>query len=213
MWFNNNRNDSIIFFKKALLNDPVGIVNDEHFTNLALSMYNDPGNYSKCFYLLKTAISCNPFKVNDLFWVFPINENPDIIKVVSRAFREKSKSVKNSPIIFDFLQNRIKDSIKQKYSFIKEEFIIDELTRRSDELTYNNSIYLADIFDDIFKDYLNLKNEDPEKALDLLSILATGYEICGLSEKSSELMKMGNFKKLTFYDKKGNVIEKVSLKP
>jgi len=210
-WLSGNRGEAAGFFNEALKNDPVGVFDEEHFTSLALAIYDQPEMNPLFFYLLRSAVLYYPLKVNDIFWDLPSNAYRGKIRVVSYDFRsdagldEKGSKVKN------FLNERLLDVLKGENSASPQTLVINRVDDNILEKDYEPAVYLADLCRDIFNEYLEIKNRDPDSAQHLLIALASIYNLCGLREEKREIMKIGRIEKLPVYDKKGNIIEKIEL--
>ena len=210
-WLSGKRNDARFYFKEALKYDPVGVFNDEHFSNLALNLYNEEKRYPLCFKLLEFAVLFTPFKVNDIFWEIPQTEKIGKIRIVSYDFRAGGETDKFTSLVDDFIKKRLNDSIETDYTSKSEQLVIDTVSHKRTEQSYENAIYLSDILDEIFNRYKYFEKKDPASAQSLLIVLSSAYKLSGNTGKANELMELGNIEKLPYFDKKGNIVEKLEL--
>ncbi|MBU1626010.1 hypothetical protein KKB18_01440, partial [bacterium] len=212
-WLLRNRDKSIQFFKEALKNDPIGISGNEHFSILALALYDQPEKNLLCFQLIKSTVMFYPYKVNDIFWVLPSSKLQNRIKVIAINFRQEQTAQKPLFSLDDFLQKKISEAQKHIPQFYEEQLVIQKVTTPKNDLPYDNAIYLSDILEDIYSQYDSIKVKDPVSAREILVILASAYKLCNYPKKSDELLKIAGVEKLPMYDKKGDVIEKIELNP
>jgi tetratricopeptide (TPR) repeat protein len=208
-WLVGDREKAKEFFVKALISDPIGVFDDEHFSNLAMAMYDKSENIPVCFYLLEMTLKYYPLKATDSFWDLPSDGESQKVKVVASEFRKGVDNLVKSNGIRNFIIKRTDDIKDIDRAFSKETFVIDKTILKKEEKPYEGAIYLSDLIDSILQEYQIAKANGSSEVKDILISIGTIYEISNLKQKSNEIKNLLKLDKIPFYDKKGNISDKV----